>query len=77
MGDKKEMQAKIQLDKIEKNFINNLLLMTGDEAYQKYGYKRDETFINTAKFQKLKHVLIFSKKLIIVRLKILIFLYKL
>ena len=50
MGNKKEMQAKIQLDETEKNFINNLLFMTGDEIYQKHGYKRDETIINTAKF---------------------------
>mgnify|MGYP003188333410 FL=1 len=30
--------------------INDLLNLTGDEIYQKYGYKRDETITHTAKF---------------------------
>ena len=30
--------------------INQLLNMTGEEIYQKYGYKRDETITKTAKF---------------------------
>lgn len=34
----------------EMGFINNLLNLSGDEIYQKYGYKRDETIIHTAKF---------------------------
>ena len=32
------------------NLINDLLNLTGDEIYQKYGYKRDETITHTAKF---------------------------
>lgn len=50
---KKEKNIMVQTIKIsreEMNFINNLLNLSGDEIYQKYGYKRDETIIHTAKF---------------------------
>lgn len=30
--------------------INDLLNLSGDKIYQRYGYKRDETIIHTAKF---------------------------
>lgn len=32
------------------NFINQLLKLTGDQIYDKYGLKRDETITYTAKF---------------------------
>lgn len=34
----------------EMKLINDLLKLTGDEIYDKYGYKRDETITHTAKF---------------------------
>lgn len=41
----------VQTIKISREeMINNLLNLPGDEIYQKYGYKRDETIIHTAKF---------------------------
>lgn len=39
------------LSKKEADFINQLLTMTGDEIYKKYGLKRDETISHTVKFQ--------------------------
>ena len=32
------------------NFINELLHLTGDEIYNKYGFKRDETITETVDF---------------------------
>lgn len=40
----------IKISNAEMNLINNLLNLTNDEIYQKYGYKRDETITHTAKF---------------------------
>lgn len=40
----------IKISSEEMELINNLLNLTGDEIYQKYGYKRDETITHTAKF---------------------------
>ena len=34
----------------EMKLINNLLKLTGNEIYDKYGFKRDETITHTAKF---------------------------
>lgn len=42
--------SEIVLDQEELDFINQLLSMTGDEIYDKYGLKRDETIVNTAVF---------------------------
>lgn len=47
---KKIVKEEIKLSKSEMGQINNLLSLTGDEIYQKYGYKRDETITHTAKF---------------------------
>lgn len=44
------MVQTIKISREEKDFINDLLNLSGDEIYQKYGYKRDETIIHTAKF---------------------------
>lgn len=44
------LRAEIILDQEELDFINELLSMTGDEIYDKYGLKRDETIVNTAVF---------------------------
>lgn len=44
------MVQTIKISREEMNFINNLLNLSGNEIYQKYGYKRDETIIHTAKF---------------------------
>lgn len=44
-----EMQN-IVISKKKMDMINDLLDLTGDEIYQKYGLKRDETIVNTAKF---------------------------
>ena len=44
------MVQTIKIANTEMQLINNLLNMTGDEIYQKYGYKRDETITHTAKF---------------------------
>lgn len=44
------MKQTIKISSKEMELINNLLNLTGDEIYQKYGYKRDETITHTAKF---------------------------
>lgn len=44
------LRAEIVLKQEELDFINQLLSMTGDEIYDKYGLKRDETIVNTAVF---------------------------
>ena len=44
------MERTIKISNAEMNLINDLLNLTGDEIYQKYGYKRDETITHTAKF---------------------------
>ena len=44
------MVQTIKISNAEMNLINDLLNLTGDEIYQKYGYKRDETITHTAKF---------------------------
>ena len=44
------MVQTIKISSEEMNLINDLLNLTGDEIYQKYGYKRDETITHTAKF---------------------------
>lgn len=40
----------IKIAKDEMELINDLLNLTGEEIYQKYGYKRDETITHTVKF---------------------------
>ena len=44
------MTETIKITKDEMELINDLLNLTGEEIYQKYGYKRDETITHTAKF---------------------------
>lgn len=44
------MVQNITISKGEMELINDLLNMPGEEIYQKYGYKRDETITYTAKF---------------------------
>lgn len=44
------LRTEIVLEQEELDFINQLLSMTGDEIYDKYGLKRDETIVNTAVF---------------------------
>ena len=44
------LRAEIVLEQEELNFINQLLSMTGDEIYDKYGLKRDETIVYTTVF---------------------------
>lgn len=44
------MKQIIKISAEEMELINDLLNLTGEEIYQKYGYKRDETIIHTAKF---------------------------
>lgn len=44
------MVQNIVISKKEMELINDLLNLDGDKIYQKYGYKRDETIIHTAKF---------------------------
>ena len=44
------MTETIVISKKEMELINDLLKLTGDEIYDKYGYKRDETITHTAKF---------------------------
>ena len=44
------MVQTIKIINAERNLINDLLNLTGDEIYQKYGYKRNETIVHTAKF---------------------------
>lgn len=50
MTDVYTLRAEITLDQEELDFINALLSMTGDEIYERYGLKRDETIVNTAVF---------------------------
>ena len=44
------MTEVIKIAKDEMELINDLLNSTGEEIYQNYGYKRDETITHTAKF---------------------------
>lgn len=44
------MDAYIKISTKELNYINELLKLDGDEIYQKYGLKRDEVIMHTAKF---------------------------
>lgn len=44
------LRAEIVLEQEKMDFINQLLSMTGDEIYDKYGLKRDEVIVNTAVF---------------------------
>lgn len=44
------MVQTIKISSKEMKLINDLLNLTGDEIYQKYGYKRDETITHTTKF---------------------------
>ena len=44
------MNATIVIQDKEMEQINDLLNLTGEEIYQKYGYKRDETITHTAVF---------------------------
>lgn len=44
------LRAEITLDQKELDFINELLSMAGDEIYEKYGLKRDETIVHTVVF---------------------------
>lgn len=44
------LEQTIKIPKKEMEYINKLLTMTGDEIYQKYGLKRDETIVHTAQF---------------------------
>lgn len=44
------LRAEIVLEQEELDFINQLLSMTGDKIYDKYGLKRDETIVYTAVF---------------------------
>lgn len=44
------MKKIIEIEKSELDLINNLLSMTGEEIYDKYGYKRDETITKTVAF---------------------------
>lgn len=44
------MVQNIIISKKEMDLINDLLNLTGEEIYQKYGYKIDETITHTAKF---------------------------
>lgn len=44
------MVQTIKISSKEMKLINDLLSLTGDEIYQKYGYKQGETITHTAKF---------------------------
>lgn len=44
------MVRTIKISGKEMELINDLLSLTVDKIYQKYGYKRDETITHTAKF---------------------------
>lgn len=44
------LRTEVVLGQEELDFINQLLSMTGDEIYEKYGLKRDETIVYTAVF---------------------------
>ena len=43
-----------RLSKEEMELINNLLSLDGNEIYQKYGYKRDETIYSLERTVMLK-----------------------
>lgn len=45
------MKRELILSKKNADFYGKLMGMTGKQIYDKYGYKRDETFIHTAKFE--------------------------
>lgn len=45
------MTKKILLNKDTAKLLNELMSMNGDEIYNKYGYKRDETFTYTVPFE--------------------------
>ena len=45
------MTKEIILSKEEVTFLNKLMTMTGEEIYEEYGYKRDETFTFTVSFE--------------------------
>lgn len=47
---KKQIKQSIMLSSKEILMINNLLKLTGDEIYQKYGLKRDEVITHTSTF---------------------------
>ncbi len=44
------MIQNIVISKNEMGLINDLLNLTGEEIYQKYGYKRNEAITHTVKF---------------------------
>lgn len=44
------METVIKIPSKELNYINELLKLNGNEIYQKYGLKRDETITYTATF---------------------------
>lgn len=44
------LRTEVVLEQEELDSINQLLSMTGDEIYEKYGLKRDETIVYTAVF---------------------------
>lgn len=46
------MRQTIAISQKEKALIDDLLSLNGDEIYQKYGYKRDETITHTAVFSE-------------------------
>ena len=43
--------AELGVKQSELDYINTLMSMTGDEIYDKYGLKRDETITNTIQFE--------------------------
>ena len=45
------MTRELQISKKDADFYDKLMDMTGKQIYDKYGYKRDETFTHTAKFE--------------------------
>lgn len=51
MSNKPVYHADLAIPKSELDHLNKLLTMTGDEIYDKYGLKRDETITNTMKFE--------------------------
>lgn len=44
------MVQNIIISKEKMDLINNLLALSGEQIYQKYGFKRDETITHTAAF---------------------------
>jgi hypothetical protein len=48
--DKTYHQKTIYISPQENAYYNELLNMTGDQIYEKYGLKRDEAFVHTAHF---------------------------